>query len=136
MRKMYSPRQIAIGTFFGGPLAAIYFLKGNFDTLGKDELSKKTMLIGSVVAIFLIAIMPFVPESTPNSVIPILYLIPVIMLVKSHQLTKVEISESTEFSFQSSWKVFGMSLVWMFVFLIVAVAFMFALDVTGVVNFD
>ena len=92
MSKMYSPTQIAVGTYLGGPLAAIYYLKINFDTLGKEKLSQQTTVMGALITILLIAVMPFIPASTPNSLIPILYLIPVMMLVKDHQLTKEEIS--------------------------------------------
>ena len=134
MSEIYSPIQIAAGTYLGGPLAAIYFLKGNFDTLGKDEYSNKTILIGSIFSIILIAVIPFIPENTPNSLIPFLYLTPVMMVVKNYQLTKKEILESSEYSFQSSWKVFGMSLVWMLVFLVVAITYMFVLDSAGVIS--
>lgn len=134
MNKMYSPTQIAAGTYLGGPFAGIYFLKSNFDTLGQSELSKKTLLIGCIITILLIGILPFVPENTPNSLIPILYLIPVVMIVKRYQLSKEAILESTEYSFQSSWKVFGMSLAWMLAFFFVAMIFMFTLDLAGMIS--
>jgi hypothetical protein len=134
MNKIYTPNQVALGSYLGGPLAAIYFLKGNFDTLGKDALSKKTILIGTLISIVLLSLMPFIPESTPNSLIPLLYLIPAIIVVKKFQLSKQEIFESPEFSFQSNWKVFGMSLAWLFAFLVVAMGFMFVLESVGIIS--
>jgi hypothetical protein len=134
MNKVYSPTQIALGTFLGGPLAAIYFLKGNFDVLGKEDLSKRTLQIGMAVSLVIMAILPFLPEATPNTLIPMLYLIPVIMIVKNHQMTKDEIISADEYSFQSSWKVFGVSIAWMLAFLVVAILFMSILEFAGIIS--
>jgi hypothetical protein len=134
--KLYSPRQIAFGTFFGGPLAATYFLKNNFDTLDKENYSKKTIIIGLTVSIVLIALMPFIPEGHPSVTInlTLLYLFPVMFVVKRHQLTKEEILESFEYSFQSNWKVLGMISVWLAVYFAVAVLFMFVLELAGITH--
>lgn len=134
LNKVYSPIQIGVGTYLGGPFAAIYFLKGNFDTLGKKELSKKTLQIGLAVSLLIIAITPFVPEGTPNILIPMLYLIPVIMVVKNHQMTKEEIINSDDYEFQSSWKVFGMSIVWLLLFFAITILFILVLESAGVVS--
>ncbi len=136
MSKIYSPNQIAIGTFLGGPLAAIFFLKRNFDTLGKEELSKQTLKIGLVVSLIIIAILPYLPEATPSILIPMLYLFPTIMVVKTFQISKDEIMNAEEYSFQSSWKVFGISLGWMLVFLVASILFMFLLESVGMLNLD
>ncbi len=134
MKKMYSPNQISIGTYLGGPFAAIYFLKRNFDALNKEDLSKKTMQTGIFFSIIILAIMPFIPENTPNILIPMLYLIPVMMVVEKHQMKKAEILESSEYDFQSNWKVFGMSIVWLFAFLVVAIILLTVLESAGVIS--
>jgi hypothetical protein len=131
--KLYSLTQIALGTYLGGPLAAIYFLKGNFDVLGKEGMSKKTLQIGLAVSLILIIILPFLPEATPNTIIPMLYLIPVIMIVKKHQISKDVIIGSDEYDFQSSWKVFGMSIAWMIAFLLITILFMGILESAGII---
>lgn len=135
MNKMYSPVQVGVGTFLGGPIAAIYFLKTNFDTLGKATLSKKTLQIGVMLTFVLILAMPFIPDSVPNNIIPIMYLIPVIMIVKNHQLTKEQILNSDEYSFQSNWKVVGHMIGWMLLFFVISMAFIMALDTMGVISF-
>lgn len=136
MKAMYSPNQLIIGTYIGGPLAAMYFLKSNFEGLGRMELAKKTLLLGLLVALLVFAIMPFVPESPLSGLIPILYLVPVYFIVKKHQLSKPEISESKEYIFQSNWKVAGMTIVWMIVSMIVGIAIMFAFASLGVITFE
>jgi len=135
MNKMYSPVQVGVGTFLGGPIAAIYFLKTNFDTLGKATLSKKTLQIGVMLTFVLILAMPFIPDSVPNNIIPIMYLIPVIMTVKNHQLTKEQILNSDEYSFQSNWKVVGHMIGWMLLFFVISMAFIMALDTMGIISF-
>jgi hypothetical protein len=132
MSKLYSPTQIGIGTYVGGPLAAMYFLKGNYDTLGDELSSKKATLIGIIVSLLIIGILPFIPEHTPNMLIPMLYLIPVILIAKKEHLSKIEIQDSSEYSFQSSWKAFGMSILWMVVFFILTFIYMFALELLGI----
>jgi hypothetical protein len=135
MSKMYSPTQIGVGTFLGGPIAAIYFLKTNFDTLGKTALSKKTLQIGVMLTFALILALPFIPDSVPNNIIPIMYLIPVIMIVKNYQLTKEQILNSDEYAFQSNWKVVGHMIGWMLLFFVISMAFFMALDSMGMISF-
>ena len=134
MKKVYTPIQIVLGIFLGGPFAAIYFLKSNFDILGKEDFSKRTLQIGLVFSLVILVALPFLPDATPNSVISVLYLIPVILTVQKYQLTKEEIANSEEYSFQSSWKVFGMSVVWVLAFVIVSILVTFALETAGIVS--
>lgn len=134
MKKVYSPVQIWMGTFIGGPFAAMYFLKSNFDILGKPLLSKITIQIGLAASILLLLVLPFLPENFPNNIIPIIYFVPVVMVVKQHQLTKKEISESPEYDFHSSWQVFGISLGLMLVFFLIAMGDLFIFEQLGLVT--
>ena len=110
MRNVYSPRQIIAATFIGGPLAAAYFLKKSFESINKNDLAKKTFYGYLILSAIIIVISPFLPDETPNMLIPIAYLIPVVMILKEHYLTKTQISDSEEYEFESNWKVFGISL--------------------------
>jgi len=110
MKNIYSPRQIQVATFLGGPLAAAYFLKRSFESIGKTALANKCFLICLIGGVIILGILPFLPEETPNTLIPIAYLIPVIALLKKDYLTKQEITESEVYKFESNWKVFGISL--------------------------
>ena len=111
MRSIYSPRQIQVATFLGGPFAAAYFLKSSFESINKQELASKSFILSLIGSIIIIGILPFLPEKMPNNVIPLLYLIPVVALLKQHYFTKEEILESEDYQIESSWKVFGISLV-------------------------
>ncbi|KJG36576.1 hypothetical protein UA32_16370 [Photobacterium angustum] len=134
MNKLYTPVQVGIGTYIGGPFAAMYFLKGNFDVLDKPELSKKVIVVGIAFSIVLFAALPFIPESLPNNVIPIMYLVPVLLMMKNHHLTKKEILESELYDFHSSWKVLGVSLLWMILFFIIAIGVMLGLEGMGLIT--
>lgn len=46
-----SPRQAALGTFFGGPVALIYFLRKNYLCIGNVRSAKRTLLFGSVLVL-------------------------------------------------------------------------------------
>jgi hypothetical protein len=136
MKKVYSPNQIAIGTYIGGPLAAMYYLKTNFDLLNKLDLSGKVLAIGGIVTLLLLLALPFIPESLPNQIIPLMYLIPVVMIVKSHQLTKQEIIDSESYEFQSSWKSFGISILGFIAFMLLAFIVLFSADAIGLIDLE
>ena len=131
---LYSPAQVGVGTFIGGPFAAIYFLKSNFDALDKGDLSRRVMIIGGIFSCVFLAALPFFPENIPNNVIPMLYLIPVMLTVRKLQPTKKEIEDYEVFGFQSSWKVFGVSLLWMLLFFAISVGVMLSLENFGVIS--
>lgn len=121
MRSTYSPRQIQVATFLGGPLAAAYFLKQSFEAIDRKDLAKKFFFAYLIISAIILVILPFLPEETPNNIIPLVNLIPVVMLLKKHYLTKAEITESEEYKFESSWKVFGISLASLLVYSSLAV---------------
>src|SRR5690606_17821281 len=56
---LYSPGQVAAAGFLGGPVGLIWFLKANFAALGNARLERKTVVLGIVLLVALVAIMPF-----------------------------------------------------------------------------
>ncbi len=131
MRSIYSPRQIQVATFLGGPLAAAYFLKKGFESINQEDLAKKSFYISILVSIFLLLILPFLPENIPNNLITLMYFIPVVILLKNKYLTKEEIIESQEYRFESSWKVFGLSIAFIFAFMILAMGVLWTVQSDG-----
>lgn len=69
----YTKFQILIGTFLGGPLAGIYFIKKNFDAMGDTAQAKKTVIIGLSLVAALLALLPVMPEFIPGVVYAIAY---------------------------------------------------------------
>lgn len=124
MRRIYSPRQIQVATFFGGPFAAAYFLKSSFESINKHELASKSFIFSLISSVLIIGILPFLPEKMPNNVIPLLYLIPVVALLKKHYFTKEEIIDSKDFEIESSWKVAGISLASVIIYGVIALSYL------------
>lgn len=134
--KLYSPTQVGLGAFFGGPFAAIYFLKGNFDALQEFEFSRRVAIIGAVACVVMLAVIPFLPDNVPNNLFPLFYLIPTVLTVKKYHPTKKEIQASERYSFQSSWKVLGLSIMWTFVFFFVSLAVALGYEALGFIRLD
>jgi len=120
-KPLFSPGQVYTGSMLGGPLAAAYFIKKNFDALGNEQGSKRAVILGISFAVLLILILPFLPSKTPNMVIPIAYSFAAYQVVKQYQRTKEQIAESAEYVFHSAWRVAGIGLFSMVIFLVPAI---------------
>ena len=132
--KLYSPNQVAAAAFFGGPIAAIYVLWQNFRTMGNDHAARQTIWIGAGLFILLLAVLPFLPESFPNSALPAGYTVAAFTIAHTYQMSKAAISGSEQYAFQSNWKVAGLAV--MFLVATAAVIFieLLALDHLGVIS--
>src|SRR5260221_5084868 len=108
--KLYSPLQVALASFGGGPFAVVYVLKKNFDALGKKVASRQTLIYGAIFNVFMLGapLLP-IPAKLPNYIIPIVYSVAARLFAEKHQMTKRAIRDSADYSFQSAWKVLGVS---------------------------
>lgn len=120
---IYSPKQVSAGSFLGGPIAAVYFLRRNFQALGNPDAARRTLWWGIVFNIAVAAVIPFLPDRFPNYVLPLAYSWAAYGIAASKQLSKETIASSPEFSFESNWRVVGIAIV----FLVATVALWFAL---------
>lgn len=119
--QIYTPNQIALGSYWGGPLAALYFLRQNYSELGHFSYAKMTLLWGVVISIIFILLIPFLPEETPNSLLPLVYCLTARQLAESTQLTKETINTEERYSFHSNWKVFGIGTLALIIFASIAI---------------
>ncbi|MEL7025049.1 MAG: hypothetical protein AAGL69_15040 [Pseudomonadota bacterium] len=131
---VYSPNQVSIGTFLAGPLAAVYFLHSNYMALQKQELAARTIPLGVLFTIVLIALLPFVPEGFPNIVIPLAYGLAVKAIVDRTQFTTDDIEANPNYRRISTWKVAGICVVALILFFIVMIPVLLILDGLGVVK--
>ncbi|MDF1821540.1 MAG: hypothetical protein P1U64_08205 [Alcanivoracaceae bacterium] len=131
---VYSPMQIGLGTFIGGPFAAVYFLKANFDALQMYRLSRMALTVGGLFILCFSFLVVYLPEDFPNNVIPVLYLVPTVWLANKTQPSKQDVLESENLDFQSGWKVFGISILGMVLFVIVVTAIALGLDGLGLIS--
>ncbi|GAB3532977.1 hypothetical protein [Photobacterium alginatilyticum] len=107
--RIYTPKQVACGAL-GGPVGLIYFLWANFSILKKENHSKATIILGIVFIISLIFAAPFVPQEVPAITFTIVYVILAFFLSQKFHLNKDEIMDSEEYTFHSSFRVFGITI--------------------------
>lgn len=130
MRKIFSTFQIGYGSYLGGPFAAIYFLKKNFDTMGKEKEAQNTFVLGIIGSIALLFTLPFLPDTFPNSLLPIIYTSIAVTVATKYDMGK-NISEYGDFDFFSAWKVLGISIICMIALFALACGIIIAFDMLG-----
>jgi hypothetical protein len=134
--KLFTPLQVALGIFFGGPIAFSYFLRANFMAMGDKQKAERVLRYGLLLTLVLLSILPFLPDQFPNYAIPIALAFVARHVVMSQQMTKEAIAESPRFTFQSNWRVFGAVVVCALLFLAIALALWLALDAAGIMQLE
>jgi hypothetical protein len=125
--KVYSPGQVAVGSFIGGPIAAIYVIKKNFDALGNKADAGKTILWGTVFVIFLLVLLPFLPDNFPNVALPVAYTLAAWRVAENHQVSRKALVDDGPYERHSNWNVLGISIGFLILFLVIFIPWMFAL---------
>jgi len=131
--KLYSPRQVGVSAFVGGPFAAVYVLKRNYDALGDKKASRQILIGGIIFNVILFAMLPFLPDRFPGSVIPIAYTVSTWQTTAKHQIPQA-VKESLDYEFKSNWNVLGISLGWLVVFLLLCLLWIMGLEAIGLVE--
>jgi hypothetical protein len=126
--KVYSPTQVALSTFLGGPIAMVYVLKKNFEVLENKRAAQTTVIWGSLLVALVVLILPFLPEQFPNLALPLAYGYAARMVAEKYQLSKGAIVASDRFEFQSNWKVFGVSIGLLAAFVVLVGLWVFGLQ--------
>jgi hypothetical protein len=70
---LYSPGHVAWASFLGSPLAGGMLMAINFFRLRKPLAGNVSLIVGLFLAIGLMVLSFFLPDSLPNSVIPLAY---------------------------------------------------------------
>ena len=130
---LYTPRQVIIGTFFGGPVAATYFIKQNYDAVFDSSLSSKTLTIGGTFSLALLLVIPFIPEWVPGVVVYMPYFVFVAIFANKHLLSKDMIINSDEYVPQSSIKVLLLAILFMIFFMVLIVGYILGLEAAGII---
>lgn len=133
--RVFSPNQVLLGTFFGGILAAIYFIMQNYEVLQKAKEAKNTLVYGLLATFVLIVITFFLPDNIGATPITIGIAVGAHQIVSSYQFTKQNILTSQEITFHSNWRVFFIAIVSIIVLLIAIFVGIFVLTNLGVISF-
>jgi len=131
---LYTPLQIRAGSFLGGPIAAVYFLRKNFRVLDKVPEARTTLVWGVAFVVGLLVLVPVLPDHFPNYVIPLFYSFAAGSMAEKWQLQKQAIVDSGRYQFQSNWRVFGLALLFMIAFIVILFVEIFCLVELGLMH--
>lgn len=129
---VYSPTQVSVGAFLGGPVGLVYFLHRNFVSLRNYSSATKTLLYGSAFTIVLAVLVPLLPDEFPNYPFSILYVVLGYSLSNKYQCTKQKIIDSPILSFRSNLGVFGASVLCFLASFAIVIGMFFLLQYLGV----
>jgi hypothetical protein len=70
---LFSPYQIYIASFLGGPLSGAWFLSQNFRAVSKIGGANRSLVVGGFAVIALFPLTLVLPNKFPNLIVPIAY---------------------------------------------------------------
>lgn len=126
--KIYSPNQMICGAFLGGPIGAVFLLYKNFAALGNKSAAKRTVIWGIAFNALLLVSIPFLPKNFPNEIIPIAYTCAAEQIARHRQMTKRAILDSSQYEFQSNWRVLGVSMGFLVAYCVLILLWVLALQ--------
>lgn len=136
MKKIYTAKQMMWGSFFGGPVAAIYFLVTGFNAIGRQDFAKRSLWIGIAAMFIFIFLSPYIPDGVPSVSLAFFYVIPVLLLSKDYFLTKMQIEQSSEFDLQSTWKVLGIIILSVCLYVLITIVCFYFFESVGLINIE
>jgi hypothetical protein len=131
--KIYSPNQVLAAAFLGAPMAMVYVLWKNFQTLEDPHGMHQILVWGSIFVVALMVFSPLLPNSWLDFVIPFAYPLAAWSLAESFQMSKQAIADSQAYEFQSAWNVIAVSMVLLAAMVVVAFAWFFVLVAVGLI---
>ena len=87
-QKIYSPNQVLAASLLGGPMAMVYVLWKNFQTLENPHGMHQILFWGSIFIIGLMLFSPLMPNTWPDYVLPFGYSLAGWSLAGSFQMSK------------------------------------------------
>ncbi len=105
--KLYSPMQVVGATFLGSPIAGGLVLAENFRAFGDDTMARAAIQISAVVTVVVFILAIYLPERTPNSLLPAAYCGGYLWYAKKYQLKRFEKHIESGGLKQSNWRVAG-----------------------------
>lgn len=116
-RKLFSQRAIAIACFFGGPAAAGYLMKKNYEAYNQADNGNKAFVIGIISTLLIFAGIFSLPEhiidKIPNTIIPLIYTGIIYLIVEKIQGGWLKAHKESGGEFYSGWKATGIGAVFM-----------------------
>lgn len=131
---IYSPGQVVAGTFLGGPVGLIYFLRANFITLGNERLAKMSLAGGAILMLALWVLLLLLPAGFPSFPITIAYMVVGQQVAIKHQMTRQAIGASTLYRCESNGRVVGLGLLCLVASLVLIMGPLLLFGMMGIVQ--
>lgn len=120
--RYYSQNQIYIGTFLGGPIAAIWYMARNFSAFRQEEAVRVTWLYGILSTLVFLEVALFVPDEVPSVAFSAFYTGVTAFLLEKYQKSQLaELAADNMSRAESGWKVAGVAIVSMIAVLVLAI---------------
>ena len=113
--KMYSPNQVLLSVFLGGPLGFLYLIYKNFESLNDESGKLKTILFGSATTYIITVSNLFNSGRVFASITVVLFIFVSIYVTNNFQMKKTAIESSIDFDFHSNFRVVFLSLLFMLI---------------------
>ncbi len=127
MNKIYAVGNIAGATFLGGPLAGTYMMYKNFKNFGDDDKAQKTLIIGSLYSLTLIAVVlvPFLKNILGDLVpfLPGINLTTALIAASFLQKEAIANHKANSGQFEPIWKSILIAISALVLFVLCAIAF-------------
>lgn len=139
-KKLFSQKAISIATYFGGPAAAGYLVKKNYEAYDQPEKGKKAFMIGIVSTLLIIWGIFSIPEhiidKIPNFLIPAIYTLIIYLIVEKIQGQWLKEHKESGGEFYSGWKATGIGAIFMVILIAVIVGTAFLAGDFSIPDFD
>ena len=131
---LYSPRQMEVATFLGGPMCAVYMLTVNFKRLEKPVYARNVLFIGLII-VLLWHLVPLT-DKIPQVVYRIIPILIVSGICLKYHIAKQDILEAPLYIFRSNWKVLLVSIIgWILLFIFLSI-FLAVLKLYGLTEYE
>jgi hypothetical protein len=132
-KQVFSPNQVLAASFLGGPMAMVYVLWKNFQTLEDPHGMHQILFWGSIFIVALMLFSPLMPNTWLGFAIPFAYPLAAWSLAENFQMSKQAIADSQAYEFESAWNVVAVSLVFLVAMIVVAFTWLFVLVAVGLI---
>ena len=106
---MVSPLQAAVGTFFGGPVALIYFLRMNYIGIGDLDSARRIVRLGCFLLLAwnaVLALDVLIPGPTSFAFELVLRVAPFVLVIVARQIAQKQVALAPrQYDFCSNWGV-------------------------------
>ncbi|ABD80901.1 hypothetical protein [Saccharophagus degradans] len=119
---------IGLATAFGSVIAGGYLMARNYKSMGEHRNARSAIIYSAVGFVAIMLLAAFIPESwnVSNTVFTVTQIIVMVQLAKRYQGAALDAVKTSNGSFQSNWKAFGISLLFLLFIGVVVFGVVFA----------